>query len=297
MLKIGCHVSIGGGVFNAPKNAADLGCETFQIFSRSPRGGPAAKLTPDIIAQFQSEMVRYGYSYRHSDSSFVIHCPYYINFGSTNSRIYHGSSAVVREELERGSLLGAKFVMTHLGSAKDLGHEKAFEQAKKGLVKILTGYEGSTQFLMEIAAGAGQVIGGTFEELAELMEPLVKFKTFGGICFDTQHAFASGYDLRTLDTVKSTFKKFDKVIGLKWLKMSHVNDSKPELGARKDRHDHIGEGKVGKEGFKAFLQYLASTPFFQKKGQGEFVLILETEHDKVKADIKILKDLRDQIKK
>src|SRR6185369_15817708 len=130
--------------------------------------------------------------------------------------------------LKRANILGAKYVMTHLGSAKGLGQEKAFAQTKKMLKKVLDEYEGSTQFLLEIAAGSGEIIGDTFEELADLMEPLVKFKTFGGICFDTQHAFSSGYDIRDPKSVAETFKKFDKAIGLKWLRMSHINDSKIE---------------------------------------------------------------------
>ncbi len=291
---IGCHVSISGGVFNAPKNAADLGCEAFQIFTRSPRGGPAGELTKDVVEQFHQEMEKY------SLKTFAVHCPYYINFGSGKPNIYNGSVSVVRQELERSSLLGATYVMTHLGSAKDLGREKAFKQAKVGLTKVLEGYEGKTQFLLEIAAGSGEVLGHGFEDLAELMQPLKKYKTFGGICFDTQHAFSSGYDLRSPKAVKDTFSKFDKIIGLKWLKMSHINDSKPELGARKDRHDHIGEGKIGKGGFKSVLD------FFNKKidvkGQMSgvavpFPLILETEHDKVELDIKTLKGLRKAVEK
>ena len=161
---------------------------------------------------------------------------------------------------------------------------------------------------MEIAAGAGSVIGDTFEELADLMEPLEKFKTFGGICFDTQHAFSAGYDLRNSAAVESTFSKFDKVIGLKWLKMSHMNDSKPDLGERKDRHDHIGEGKIGKKGFEAIMGYFGknikpSPSYPSSKGREKskvvadaaMALILETEHDKVKADIKILKTLRGKV--
>jgi deoxyribonuclease-4 len=149
--------------------------------------------------------------------------------------------------------------------------------------------------LLEIAAGAGEVIGDTFEELAELMEPLVKFKTFGGICFDTQHAFSSGYDLRTVEVVSSTFKQFDKAIGLKWLKMSHVNDSKVELGGRKDRHEHIGDGKIGEKGFKALLEYLSQSLIVNRKLLSPFPLILETEHDKVEKDIEVLKKLRNKI--
>lgn len=285
-LKVGCHVSIAGGVFNAPKNAADLGCETFQIFSRSPRGGPAAVLTPEIIKQFKAQMDQF------EQETFVIHCPYYINFGSSNPKIYFGSSSVVRDELERGSLLGASFVMTHLGSCKDLGQKEAFKKTREGLVKVLTGYKGQTKFLLEIAAGSGEVIGGSFDELAELMEPLKKFETFGGICFDTQHAFASGYDLRGKHAIEDTFETFDKVIGLKWLKMSHINDSKVDFGSKKDRHEHIGEGQIGEKGFVELLKFWSGAGKSPKNSL--FPLILETEHDKVETDIKILKKLRDK---
>ncbi len=287
-LKIGCHVSAAGGVFNAPKNAHDLGCETFQIFSRPPMGGKAPVIDDEMVGKFKSEMQK------HELDDFVVHCPYFVNFGSKEPRIYHGSISVVGEELKRANLIGAKYVMTHLGSAKDLGHEKAFKQAKEGLAEVLKKYEGKTQFLLEIAAGSGETIGGSFEQLAELMEPLVKFKTFGGICFDTQHAFASGYDLRTAEAVAETFKAFDKAIGFKWLKMSHINDSKIELGGRKDRHDHIGDGKIGEAGFEALLRFLIQGLRIKDKGYS-FPLIFETEHDKVKKDIEILKKLRNKI--
>ena len=290
---IGCHVSGAGGVFNAPKNAHELGCETFQIFTRPPMGGPAGVIDDVMIERFKSEMQAYGFE------TFVVHCPYFVNFGSGTPRIYHGSISVVSEELKRANSLGAQYVMTHLGSAKDLGDEKAFAQTKKGLTEVLNKYEGTTQFLLEIAAGAGAVIGDTFEELADLMEPLKKFKTFGGICFDTQHAFSSGYDLRDKKAVEETFKKFDKAIGLKWFKMSHINDSKTDLDGRKDRHDHIGDGKIGEPGFKAFLRSLQSNlipKIKNPKSAVPFPLILETEHDKVKTDIEILKKLRNSLK-
>lgn len=281
MNKIGCHVSIAGGIWNAPKNAADLGCEVFQIFTRSPQGGPATPITKDTVKQFREEMEKYGFE------EFVVHAPYIINFGSSNPRVYHGSISIVRTDLERASLLGAKYVMFHPGSLKD-DPEKGLKQVKEGFKKVLDGYKGSTQLLIENTAGAGQVVGDTFEELAELMKPIMKHKGFGGICYDTQHGFGSGYDIRTPEAVSKTFKNFDKIIGLEWLKMFQANDSKAELGSHKDRHDHIGEGNIGKEGFTALLQYL-------QKNKLNMPLILETEHDKVMADIKLLKTLRGKV--
>lgn len=288
--KIGCHVSAAGGVFNAPKNAAELGCETFQIFTRPPMGGKAPELTAESIEKFKDEMENYKLD------TFVVHCPYFVNFGSKEPRIYHGSISVVGEELKRANLLGAKYVMTHLGSGKDLGQKAAAKQTKEGLAEVLKKYEGTTQFLLEIAAGAGETLGGTFEQLAELMQPLVKFKTFGGICFDTQHAFASGYDLRTAKEIEKTFKQFNELIGLKWFKMSHINDSKIDLAGRKDRHDHIEDGKIGEKAFGEFLKSLQSNlTSYISNPKSSLPLILETEHDKVESDIKILKKLRNKI--
>lgn len=269
----GAHVSIAGGLVNAPLNAAKIGCEVFQMFSRSPHGGWVAPLDDEIAAMFKKNMELAG------QRECYIHTPYFVNFASANSRISHGTAAVVREELERGTKLGAKYVMTHMGSYKDLGEEKGFDQLVKGLVKVLTGYTGSTQLLIEISAGAGKVAGHTFEEIAQIIHhpDLKKFPL--GVCFDTQHAFGSGYDLRTKEVVDATFKRFDKLIGLDKLKMFHCNDSKIELGGNKDRHEHIGEGLIGEQGFDAMVNY----PPLKDKN-----FILETEHDKVENDLALL---------
>lgn len=279
---IGCHVSIAGGLFNAPARAKEFGCETFQIFSRSPQGGVAPEITKDIEKQFAAALTEAGIT------TFVIHAPYILNFGSGKKQTFHGSVNLVRTDLERGTQLGAKYVMFHPGSFKDLGEKVGMKQAQDGLKKVLDGYKGTTQLLIEISAGAGEVIGDTFEELAMLMKPIQKNKHFGGICFDTQHAFGSGYDLRDEASVKKLFKEFDKIIGLEYFQMSHVNDSKVELGAHKDRHEHIGDGEIGKKGFQAFLAELT-------RRKMAIPLILETEHDKVEADIKLLKTLREKV--
>lgn len=279
-IQIGCHVSAAGGVFNAPKNAHALECETFQIFTRPPMGGSAPVLTKDIIEKFKSEMDKYELD------TFVIHCPYFINFGSPKPQTYHGSITILRGELDRGSLLGAKFVMFHPGSLKD-NKEQGFNQVTDGLSKVLADYKGSTQLLIEISAGAGEVVGDTFEELALLVKALKKHKGFGGICYDTQHAFASGYDIRTPALAAKVFKEFNEKIGLKYFRMSHVNDSKVEFASNKDRHEHIGEGKIGVEGFTAFFKEL-------KKNKLEIPLILETEHDKVNIDLEKLKFIRNK---
>jgi deoxyribonuclease IV len=282
-LPIGCHVSIAGGLWNAPANAAKLGCETFQIFSRSPHGGSVPAVTQETVEQFQEALQK------HALSQFVIHAPYILNFGSGNPRIYHGSISIVRKELERGSQLGAAYVMFHPGSLKDLGEEAGMKQVCEGFQKVLAGYEGTTKLLIENTAGAGSVAGDTFEELAVMLEAVKDYPGFGGFCYDTQHAFASGYDIRTPEAVVDTFKQFDKYLGLDYLRMFQINDSKIELGGKRDRHEHIEDGLIGKAGFAALLAFL------QKK-KLDVPLILETEHDKVEADIEILKTLRDKAK-
>jgi len=274
-MKIGAHVSAAGGVQNAPLNAHKLGCECYQFFSRSPQGGDALKLSQEIIKKFKENNKKYNFK------DFYIHAPYYINLASSKKNIYYGSIAVLREELERGSQLGAKYLMTHLGSAKDLGDQKAIQQTTKGISEVLKNYIGSCGFLIEISAGSGQIIGNTFEEIAKILS---KLKNKINICYDTAHAFESGYDIRDKKSVKNTLNEFDKIIDLDKLKLIHINDSKTDLGSRVDRHEHIGKGKIGLNGFNALIN--------NKKLQN-INLILETPADNLRInDIKILKDLR-----
>jgi len=275
MRRIGCHVSIAGGIINAPERAADLGCEVFQMFSRSPQGGAAPKITPEIVAEFKAQMDKHG------QKACYIHAPYYINFASSDNKIRSSSARIVREELERGSLIGARYVMFHPGSSKDLPREEALKITAEGVAKIMDGYKGSTELLLEVSAGAGNVMGDTFEELRDI----IKMSGYDdlGICLDTAHIFASGYDFRTAETFKKTLKEISSAVGKKAIKLIHANDSKIDLGERRDRHEHIGEGKIGRSGFELLM------------AEFDLDLILETEHDKVEQDIKTLKDIRNSI--
>lgn len=275
--RIGAHVSTAGGVFNAPERAKNEGCETFQCFSRSPQGGPAPKLTSELLKQFKTAMTE------QEIETFYIHAPYYINFASLEPRIRRSSIAVIKEELERGSALGARYIMAHVGSHTGQTAEQGIASVIKGLTEVLKDYSGTTQFLIEISAGAGNVLTDTFEETAEIVGPLKKFSGFGGVCFDTCHAFASGYDFRTPAGAKKVLKEFDAAIGLEWLKLTHVNDSKMDLGGKRDRHEHIGAGFIGQEGLASIL----TTPAFSK-----IDWILETETEDRLEDIKKLKTIR-----
>lgn len=261
--------------------AHDFSCEVYQIFTRSPRGGPAPKLTVDILKQFKTENAKYGFT------DWAVHTPYFINFSSANPKIKHGSATVIREELERSSLIGAKHLMTHLGSSKDVGPAKAIAMVVEGVGQALKGYTGSTQFCLEISAGAGSAIGASFDDIGEIIRQIEKndkkLKNTIGVCVDTCHAFAQGYDLRDAKKLNATLKEFDSKIGLERLQLFHGNDSKFAFGEHRDRHEHIGEGQIGSAGFAALLNH----PKLKDRN-----LYLETEHDKVKQDIATLKKLR-----
>lgn len=277
---IGAHVSIAGGIQNAPSRAAQEGCETFQCFTRSPQGGPAPKLTEDVVASFRDEMKKAAIE------RFYIHAPYYINLASLEPRIRHSSVSVLRQELERGSLLGASHVMAHPGSYTNQTLGEATEKVQDALARILDGYTGSCTFLIEISAGSGNVLGDTFEEVAGMMQGIQDHPGFGGVCFDTCHAFASGYDFREPAGARDILKQFDKTIGLKWLKMSHVNDSKTDLGGKRDRHEHIGEGFIGRRGLASLL----TTPEFRS-----IDWILETETEGREKDVAALASIRAEL--
>jgi len=272
-MNIGCHVSIAQGVFNAPQRAADLGAECFQMFTRSPQGGKAPELTTEVLEKFSIEMQK------NNLQNFVVHTPYYINFASANNRIRYGSVSVVRDELERASLLGAKYVMTHLGSAGDLSENEATAKTSEMLTKTLEGYAGTTELLIENSAGAGKIIGATFSQISEIIKT-VNHPKLNGICIDTQHSFASGYDWRDFE---KTLEQINSEISLDKIKLIHANDSLTECGSKKDRHAHIDEGLIGATAFQKI------TNFAEKQN---IDMILETEHEKVTADIEILKSFR-----
>lgn len=275
---LGAHVSASGGLYNAPINAAAMGVECFQFFSRSPQGGNAAEITPEVAEKFHAECAKGGFK------KYYIHAPYVINLASDKEWTRTNTVKVLRGELERGTLLGVSGMMFHPGSASGVGEEAGLKFVIEGLKKIMDGYKGTTRLLIEISAGAGMVMGDKFEEVRAMLDGVDDERV--GVCFDTAHAFASGYDLRNEKTVAETMKAFDKIIGLKRLDLSHCNDSKVNIGERKDRHEHIGHGFIGKTGFEAIIG---------SKAFKNVNLILETPHegDGVLRDFALLKAMRD----
>lgn len=275
-MKFGAHVSIAGGIDRAPKRANDLGCECFQIFSRSPRGGKPPELKDGLVESFLNECGKYDIA------EYYIHTPYYINLCSEKEELRDSSIAIIKEELERGSTLGVKYIMTHLGSSKGFNRKQAVNMIIEGLKKIIDNTNFSTKLLLENTAGQGATMGDSFEELSEILDGVKGSEI--AICIDTAHLFASGYDIRTEEKFKETFGKLSETIGFENIKLFHGNDSKVGLGERKDRHEHIGKGKIDIEGFKNIIK----NPSLKIIN-----MIVETPPGKVGDDIKTLKKLRD----
>ncbi|MGH7889361.1 MAG: deoxyribonuclease IV [Thermodesulfobacteriota bacterium] len=275
-MKFGAHVSIAGGIEKAPLRAHELGCECFQIFTRSPRGGSPPPLDSKTIDTFLSECSKYKLT------GYYVHTPYYINLASKNESIRSASISVIKEELERGTALGVKHIMTHLGSSKGLVKSEAVNRVADSLRQILDNSNYETKLLLENAAGQGETIGDSFEELAEILDKVQEPNL--GICLDTAHLLASGYDVRTDEAVKDTIKNFDSIVSLDKLKLLHGNDSKAGLGERKDRHEHIGQGRIGETGFKSIV----NNPHLKY-----IDMIVETPIEKVEDDIKNLKRLKE----
>lgn len=290
-MKFGVHISIEGGVDKAPQRAYEAHCECFQIFSRSPHGGKEPDINEKVTGNFKGDMKKYRLK------DFFIHSPYYINFASEAGRIRYGSISAVRKELEVADKLGGKGVVTHLGSSTDLG-DKAGEKIVEGLCKVFEipssakSKDGKIKYkkfkaklLLEITAGTGNIMGDTFEEIAFFINEAEKKigKNMLGVCFDTAHAFASGYDLRTSQSVHKTFSQFDKIIGLDRIKLVHLNDSSAQFDSHIDRHANIGKGQIGAEGIKAILQELKPL---------DLDFVLETPPLRSGKDLEILKEMR-----
>ena len=275
-MKFGAHVSIVGGIEKAPARAHEAGCECFQMFTRSPRGGIPPRLDNKTVESFLTACSRC------SLSDYYIHTPYFINLASEDKNIRSSSIAIIKEELRRGDLIGATYVMTHIGSSKKIGSEKAISRVVEGLKIVLEKPNYKTKLLLENSAGQGMTIGNTFGELYEIFEKIGNAEL--GVCLDTAHLFAAGYDIRTKDALNKVIKEFSSMIGLDRLKLLHGNDSKVRLGERKDRHEHIGEGFIGLRGFRGIV----NSPYL--KG---IDLIVETPLERIEDDIRNLNKLRE----
>jgi deoxyribonuclease-4 len=249
-LRIGIHASIAGSYLNALESARKLGCNALQIFSSSPRmwqGGPAR--IPDVdAAAFRARRAELGLG------PLVIHANYLINLAAEQPMLRTRSIQAFHDELVRGLALGADFLVVHPGSRGEATAEQAvatvIESVKQGSKRVSLG---NLRILIENTAGMGVAVGSRLEEIAEILTGLKNVPA--AACLDTAHLFAAGYDIKSEAGLTSTIDVIDSTIGLDRVPVFHANDSKIPLGGRVDRHENIGEGKIGAEAFARILTH------------------------------------------
>jgi len=250
LIKLGLHVSISGTLDNAPDNAREFACDTFQMFTRNPRGWKFSRLDEQEVQGFRKKTREFDLS------PVVTHMPYLPNLSSPKKAIYNKSVKSLSAELDRCGVLGIPYVVTHLGSHLGKGADVGLGNLVSAINFALDNNKNDVMLLLENTAGTKNSMGSTFEDIRRIVDGIDDKKRIG-ICLDTAHAFAAGYDIRTPDGVDQTLRKFELTIGLGRLKVIHLNDSKGELGCGRDRHEHIGLGYIGEEGFRALFKHEA----------------------------------------
>ena len=272
------HVSIANGIDRSIDNAISRRCTAFQIFTRNPRGWTAKPLLKKDITNFKKRL----------DASKIdrlattAHMPYLPNFSSPEAVPFLRSLNSLIDEVKRCSKLGIPYLVAHLGSHEGIDEEKGIETVVKAFTKAAKETPRDVTLLLENNVGFKNSVGSHFEQLASIffqLKPLDRF----GICFDTCHAFAVGYDLRTEKTASLTLEKFDESVGVEHIKILHLNESKGELGCGVDRHEHIGLGKIGEAGLSHILKF-ANTR--------KIPIILETPIDERRDDIGNIKKVK-----
>ena len=243
---IGPHVSIAGGVHRAVETGHSIGATTIQIFTANQRTWTTKPISDDEVKLFKEAVKRAGLK------KIMSHASYLLNLGSPHVEVREKSIQALREEIERCELLGLTFLNFHPGSALDGPVERCLKNIAYALLSVADCFNNVT-ILVETMAGRGNIVGAHFEELTYIIER-VKGKVPIGVCLDTCDSFAAGYDLRTEKAVAETLDAFDEVVGIKYLKALHLNDSQYGLGQRRDRHSPIGEGEIGKSGFSAIMK-------------------------------------------
>jgi deoxyribonuclease-4 len=268
--KIGIHVSISGSVDLAVDRAVELGCDgTFQIFTSSPRKWSAKPFEEEKASRFKENAAQFGHIP-------FAHMPYMPNLASPDKKFYSASVDVLVREIERCAQLGIGHLVLHTGSAMgspvEDGQERLVSACRVALGKT---NETKVCLLIENSAGARNSLGSRFEMLKETLDKVGGGERVG-VCLDTCHAFASGYEMSTREGVRKTFEDYDSILGIRSLKLIHANDSKAAKGSALDRHEHIGMGKIGREGFTAIMRLDAIA---------EVPVVLETPRDDRRTDV------------
>jgi deoxyribonuclease IV len=245
MVKVGVHVSIAGSLDLAVDRAKDAGCDVFQMFSRNPRGWASAPLTDGICDTFRAKI-------RATGIIPVDHMPYLPNLASPKPEVYEKSVFALTAELDRCGRLGIPFLVTHLGHHLGDGMAGGRARVIAAINTSLAASDADVMLILENTAGEKNSVGSSFEHIRGIMDGLADSRRIG-VCFDTCHAFAAGYELRTEEGIAETLVQFDEQVGLKNLKVIHLNDTKGDKGSALDRHEHIGLGFIGEDGFRRIL--------------------------------------------
>ena len=265
---IGLHVSIAGSLDLAFDRALEAGCSTFQMFTRNPRGWKFNPLTEEQVSAFTDKRRKTSFG------KIVDHMPYLPNLASPDRATIKASRHALKEEVKRCDALGIEYLVTHLGSHLGKGTMSGIRNVADACREALAGSSGETTILLENMAGQKNCVGARFEEIRQILD-LTRRSERMGVCLDSCHAFAAGFDLSSEDAVVHTMGMFDALVGYENLKVVHLKDSKGPLGSNLDRHENIGKGKIGRSGLKAFLRY---------KGLLERPIILETPYRDLKGE-------------
>ena len=281
---LGAHMSIEGGMHKAFERISLIGGQSLQIFSKNQRQWRSPELSPSEIKEFIETWEQWG------KGPVAVHDSYLINLANPDEKKANRAVAAFAEGIRRVKQLTIPYLIMHPGSHVGSGMEKGLQQLTLNIDRAITqaGDANSVMILLETTAGQGTGLGASFEELAHVINNSA-FRKRLGVCFDTCHAFAAGYDIGNAAGYAKTFADFDRIIGLEQLKFFHLNDSKRGVGTKIDRHEHIGKGEIGLEGFRLLM----NDPRF-----AEHPMVLETPKEKdLKEDIVNLKLLRSLIEK
>ena len=262
--ELGAHVSVEGGVDKAPARAHKIGAVVLQLFTKQPNRWAEPKIDDETATMFRDERSAFEISVAGAHDSYLI------NLSSPDSRLWRMSQRSFEAELRRCELLGLDFLVTPPGNATDREHDAGLERNARGVTDALESVEGSTRVLLELTAGSGTSVGGTFEDLQAITEMIPDaHRDRVGVCFDTCHAFSAGYNL--VDEYEKVWSSFDQIIGIDRLGLIHVNDSKHPFGSHKDRHETIGEGTLGTEPFRRLMmdERLAHVPKVLETPKGD----------------------------
>ena len=244
---LGAHYSIAKGIDQAIYEAQRYGCTTLQIFTKNASTWKERHLKPAEIDLFKTAKLESGIS------QIAAHTSYLINIASPEDRKYKKSSIALQQEVLRADALGIPHVVLHPGAHMNSGPSEGIGRIVSCINDLYDHHpEVETRILLETTAGQGSSLGHTFEQLAEIIEK-THSKDLIGVCLDTCHIFAAGYDIRDKKSYRETISEFDQIIGLKRLDLLHLNDSMKDLGSRVDRHEHIGRGCIGTDAFKCIM--------------------------------------------